>query len=303
MGKVSVTHSFANDANEWGTRPNLLEEVDNSGNVLTRYTDTFNLDEALSEIRSGTTSYYEADGIGSTTSLSSSAAALVNTYTYDSFGKLTASTGTLTNPFQFTGREFDPETGIYQYRARYYDQTLGRFLSEDPAGFDGGRTFYSYVRNNPELLIDPTGLSPEKKCECQGHSGGLVTAAKCCQKAIPIPSTTDPNPYGPCDSFTYINAAFMYRHGGDNSWGQIVRGCLLCAYQYGTSPLGAHLLCYGSATDRTSQRWDGFTFPFTGSNWGLGRAVGAAGVSGVMQTIQYFKNHGNKPFVCLDGVQ
>ena len=55
-------------------------------------------------------------------SLSNSAGALANTYTYDSFGKLNASAGTLTNPFQFTGREFDPETGVYNYRMRYYDQ-------------------------------------------------------------------------------------------------------------------------------------------------------------------------------------
>lgn len=87
--------------------PNLLEEADSSGSVLTRYADTFNLDEPLSEIRSGTASFYEADEIGSTTSLSNSTATLANTYTYDSFGKLAASTGTPVNPFQFTGREFD----------------------------------------------------------------------------------------------------------------------------------------------------------------------------------------------------
>jgi RHS repeat-associated protein len=39
---------------------------------------------------------------------------------------------TVSNPFRYAGREFDPETGIYQYRMRYYDQNVGRFLSEDP---------------------------------------------------------------------------------------------------------------------------------------------------------------------------
>src|SRR4051794_33048034 len=62
----------------------------------------------LLELRSGTTSYYQQDGINSVTSLSNPTGALANTYTYDSFGKLTASTGTLTNPFRYTGREFDP---------------------------------------------------------------------------------------------------------------------------------------------------------------------------------------------------
>ena len=74
-------------------------------------------DEQLSELRSGTASYYEADGVDSNTSLSNSAGALANTYTYDLFGKLTASSGTVTNPFQLAGREFDQETGSYYYRA------------------------------------------------------------------------------------------------------------------------------------------------------------------------------------------
>ena len=53
-------------------------------------------------LRSGATSFYEADGLGSITSLSSGAGALAQTYTFDSFGKQTGSTGSLTNPFQYT---------------------------------------------------------------------------------------------------------------------------------------------------------------------------------------------------------
>jgi RHS repeat-associated protein len=90
-----------------------------------------------------------------------SSAALANTYTYDSFGKLTASTGTVTNPFQYTGREPDSETGVYYYRARYYDPNVGRFLSEDPARFGTGTIdFYSYVENSPLDFNDPTGNAP-----------------------------------------------------------------------------------------------------------------------------------------------
>jgi RHS repeat-associated protein len=109
-----------------------FEELDQSGNVLARYAQTTNVDEPLAALRSGTTSYYDADALGSITALTNSAGSVANTYRYDSFGKLTASTGTLTNPFQYTGREFDPETGAYYYRARYFDQNAGRFISEDP---------------------------------------------------------------------------------------------------------------------------------------------------------------------------
>jgi RHS repeat-associated protein len=126
--------------------------------VLARYAQGSHVDEPLAELRSGTTSYYQEDGLDSITSLTNSVGALANTYTYDSFGKLTASTGTLTNPFQYTSREFDPETGTYFYRARYYDQNVGRLSSEDPIGFGGGTHFYKYARNNPVLLNDPFGL-------------------------------------------------------------------------------------------------------------------------------------------------
>jgi RHS repeat-associated protein len=139
---------------------NGIEEVDNLGNVLARYAQGSEFDEELSELRSGTTSYYQADALGSITSLSNSTGALVSSYAYDSYGNVTASTGTLTNPFQYTGREFDSETGLYYNRARYYDRNSGRFISEDPIGFSGsGPNLYGYVANNPIDLTDPSGLT------------------------------------------------------------------------------------------------------------------------------------------------
>ena len=109
-------------------------------------------------LRSSTTSYLEADGLGSVTSLSNSAGSLAQTYGYDSFGKQLSSTGSLTNPFQYTGRELDTETGLYYMRARYLDPATGRFLSEDPTAFDSGVNFYAYVLNNPASFVDPFGL-------------------------------------------------------------------------------------------------------------------------------------------------
>jgi RHS repeat-associated protein len=137
---------------------NLIEETNSSGTAVARYTQTQNIDEPLAELRSGGTSYYEVDGLGSVTSLTSSAGEVANTYTYDSFGNLTASTGTLSNPFRYTAREFDTETNLYFYRARYYDQSTGRFIAEDPIEFDGGKNFYRYVGNNPISRTDPRGL-------------------------------------------------------------------------------------------------------------------------------------------------
>lgn len=152
----SGTSVFAYDGD------NLIEETNSAGTVVGRYTQTQEIDEPLAMLRSGATSYYHADGLGSVTSLSNSAGAIANTYTYDSFGKLTASTGSITNSFRFTGREFDAETNLQFSRARYYDPNAGRFLSQDPIGFNGGVNAYAYVQNNSPTFADPLGL--KKTC-------------------------------------------------------------------------------------------------------------------------------------------
>jgi RHS repeat-associated protein len=155
-------------SSSWGTSifaydgDNLVEETNSSGSVVARYSQGLDIDEPLAMLRSSTTSYYDADGLGSITSLSSSAGSLAQTYGYDSFGKQTSSSGSLTNPFQYTARESDPETGLYYYRFRYYDSNFGRFITEDPIGLRGGVNFYRYVVNNPTTLSDPFGLQEDK---------------------------------------------------------------------------------------------------------------------------------------------
>jgi len=142
---------------------NGVADLDQSGSVLARYTMTQRIDEPLAELRSGTTSYYSQDGLGSVTSLTTASGALGNSYRYDSFGDLTASSGSIVNRFQYTAREFDSETGLYYYRARYYDPVTGRFLSEDPLTFDGDSIdFYEYSTNNPGTVNDPFGTQASK---------------------------------------------------------------------------------------------------------------------------------------------
>jgi hypothetical protein len=97
---------------------NVVEETNASGAAVARYSQGLNIDEPLAMLRSSTTNYYEADGLGSITSLSNTAGALAQTYTFDSFGNQTASSGSLTNPFRYSGREFDTETNLYYNRSR-----------------------------------------------------------------------------------------------------------------------------------------------------------------------------------------
>jgi RHS repeat-associated protein len=118
------------------------------------------IDQPLAMERGNTIDYYEHDGLGSVTSLTAANGSIAQTYTYDSYGNLTNSSGSLTNFFRYTGREFDTETNLYYYRARYYDPSSGRFANEDPIRFRAGANFYRYVNNSPVLLIDPTGFCP-----------------------------------------------------------------------------------------------------------------------------------------------
>ena len=150
---------------------NSVEELDQTGTVswlIMR--QGAGIDEPLAAARGGTVGFYEQDGLGSVTSLTDSNGVVLNSYTYDSFGSLAASTGSFVNPYQYTGRDYDHESGLQYSRARYYDPSVARFISEDPIGFDGGTNFYAYVRNHSTDLSDPSGLAA-----CTFYvSGGLL---------------------------------------------------------------------------------------------------------------------------------
>ena len=63
------------------------------------------------------------------------------------------------NTVLYTGRELDPETGLYYYRARYYTAGLGRFIGRDPKFYHGGMNLYRYCTDNPAIRTDPKGTN------------------------------------------------------------------------------------------------------------------------------------------------
>jgi RHS repeat-associated protein len=90
----------------------------------------------------------------------------VASYNYEAFGTIKDATGALDNNITYTGRWIEPETGDYFYRARYYDSGIGRFISEDPIGFESeDYNFYRYVFNNATNLNDSSGT---KVYSCAG---------------------------------------------------------------------------------------------------------------------------------------
>lgn len=137
----------------------ILFEYDETGIIGNRYTHGPGIDEPLMLTTVKDKYYYHADGLGSIIALTDQAGKVVQTYEYDSFGNLKDQKNRVKQPFTYTGREWDKETGLYFYRARYYDPTEGRFISRDPISFSGGDTnLYGYTKNNPINFIDPTGL-------------------------------------------------------------------------------------------------------------------------------------------------
>jgi len=147
--------------------------------------------------RDGSTYYYTFDGLGSVTELTDSSQNVVESYKYDAFGNLQTSPAT-GNPYTYTAREYDSESGLYYYRARYYDPSIGRFITADPSLKPGvyyipyllaksilapsQLNLFVYVSNNPINNIDPLGL---REC-CPGEKPtfhpGVFTA---CMLALP----------------------------------------------------------------------------------------------------------------------
>ncbi|MBI4431311.1 MAG: RHS repeat-associated core domain-containing protein, partial [Candidatus Omnitrophica bacterium] len=140
---------------------NTLYETDAANNITASYTHTLFIDDLISERKLNQTEYRLNDHLGSLRKLTNSSQTITDSVTYDAFGSPLAPSPL--SRFLFTGREIDPETSHYYYRARTYQPSLGRFMSKDPLGLGGGNNFYRYVKNNPINLIDPFGLIDDWK--------------------------------------------------------------------------------------------------------------------------------------------
>jgi len=135
---------------------NAIEERLSTGDTL-RYVYGPLVDQLWAvQDATGLVSYYVADHLGSIVQVTNASGEVTLLREYDLHGNLTV--GASQGGSAFTGREWDPETGLYYYRARYYDPKMGRFLSEDPIGFEGGINLYAYVGNSPTGWTDPFGF-------------------------------------------------------------------------------------------------------------------------------------------------
>jgi RHS repeat-associated protein len=140
-------------------------EYDSSGQITADYTNGIGLVRSLRDVSrsriGGREDFYHTDGLGSTRVITDTVGLITDRYTYDAFGVLLNQNGTFGNSFGFAGEQRDAATGLDYLRARYYDPSLGRFISKDAyAGtmFDPySQHDYQYAHANPVRYTDPTG--------------------------------------------------------------------------------------------------------------------------------------------------
>lgn len=148
-----------------------------SGAQVTANMISGNTDQIFSLTDSSGTKSLLTDALGNTVALADSNGTIQTTYAYEPFGSATVSGVNSGNTHQYTGRENDLGNLTY-YRARYYNPTFQRFISEDPYEFAGGDwNLYNYAGNAPTILSDPTGLwtgLDDGVAIVGGAAGGLI---------------------------------------------------------------------------------------------------------------------------------
>ncbi|MGD9126842.1 MAG: RHS repeat-associated core domain-containing protein [Planctomycetia bacterium] len=162
----------------------IWADFDNSGVITARYLYGNSIDQLIARYRPVEgTAWYLTDHLGTVRDIVNAAGTLINHIDYDSFGNILAQTDPAAGDrFTYTGREFDAETGLYYYRARYYDPITGRFISEDPISFAAGdANLYRYVGNSPLMAIDPSGQATVMEYMHtlgSGPAGALMLSAR-----------------------------------------------------------------------------------------------------------------------------
>ena len=138
----------------------IIEELDRNGNTKAR-----NIwgNELLYRVdnNSNKSGYYYYNGHGDVIAIKDANGNTLNSYDYDLWGNVTSKSETMSNPFGYTGEVHDTESKLIYLRARYYDPSVGRFLTED--SYEGLITdplslnLYTYAENNPLIYQDPSG--------------------------------------------------------------------------------------------------------------------------------------------------
>jgi RHS repeat-associated protein len=141
-------------------------DISGTGSIVTRRVNLDAVDALFARIgQTGTIAWYLTDHLGSVRGLMNNAGSLIDALSYDAYGNVTSETSPSNGDrYAFTGRERDVETGLQYNRARWYDPATGRWITQDPLGFDAGDSnLYRYVMNGPTNSADSSGMGPNQQ--------------------------------------------------------------------------------------------------------------------------------------------
>lgn len=147
---------------------NVIEEQDPSKALLATYLIGNGIDDMIIINRKGNKYFYHINHLGSVMAVTDRSGTIQERYEYDPFGKVSfynsggkiLTKSAIGNEVLFTGRSYNSEVGLYDYRARMMNPNIGRFVQVDPLLYVDGMNKYKYVRNKPTMLIDLFGQSP-----------------------------------------------------------------------------------------------------------------------------------------------
>ena len=126
-----------------------------NGVVVADAVKVMNIDSTTSDV-----AFIHTDHLGTPQLITNGSKTVVWQADYEPFGKASITTGTITNNLRFPGQYYDDETGLHYNYFRYYDPSIGRYITSDPIGLSGGMNTYLYASANPVRFIDPNGLEP-----------------------------------------------------------------------------------------------------------------------------------------------
>jgi RHS repeat-associated protein len=151
-------------AGQGTTNFEVWADLTSSNTLQTRYLRGDQIDQLFARVDMiGTTEtpyWYLTDRQGSVRDVTDGSGNVKDTINYDGFGNIISDTNSnYRGRYAWTGRELDVETGLQYNRARYFDATAGRWISQDPLGLEAGDSnLYRYVKNMPDDSADPSGL-------------------------------------------------------------------------------------------------------------------------------------------------
>ncbi|MFM8900085.1 MAG: RHS repeat-associated core domain-containing protein, partial [Burkholderiales bacterium] len=187
-----------------------IQDRDSSGTVIARYDFAGRHPVALWSAENGN-QHLHADALGSIVATTNPSGTVQSETLYDAWGNPTTKTGASANKFAYTGHQADAETGLYYFKARYYDPEIGRFISQDPADGQDGKPAsyhrYLYAYANPTVYIDPTGLYSWREFGRDFGDNVATTAGLATGLALGVASSTVEGVVGLSEAYNDLNRA------------------------------------------------------------------------------------------------